>query len=173
MGVFRVDEKGEAMEVSSPLEKALLDVLYQREPLAIRAGIARLKEIMLEFPQADQPLEHEFADGLYKRTIFNRCGSLIVTKLHKEQNFTTVLSGRLAILTENGVHEVKGGDSWTTMPGTERVILALEDTYLSTVHPNPLNIRDLEVLEDRIIAKSWDEIEILGTTVPETLGGGQ
>jgi hypothetical protein len=124
-----------------------------------RAAIAHLEAEMLKLPQSEQPVEHRFVPGLYWRTITNPKDSFIVTKIHKEPNISTVLKGRLACITEDGMEILEAGMQWETCPGTKRVLYAVEETVFSTVHPNPEEQRDLEALEARIIAPDFAEIE--------------
>ena len=106
---------------------------------------------MAQFPQVEQPLTHHFNEGQYAREIFNPKGSLIVTKTHKQGNFSFIPSGRLLVISEEGQKELRGGMFFATKPGTKRLIYALEDTRFVTIHPNFDNCEDLEVLESRII----------------------
>lgn len=124
----------------------------------IRNQITALEAEMMKLPQVEQPLEHFFTDGLYGRKIFNPKDSFIITKIHKEPNFSFILSGRLAVITEDGMEIHEGPKFFVTKPGTKRLIYAQTDVVFMTVHPNPENLRSLDVLEDRIIAKDFDEV---------------
>lgn len=132
-----------------------------------RNAIARLEAAMLAMPQTEQPLKHHFVDGLYGREIFNPKDCLIVTKIHKSPNFSTLLKGKLAILSEEGQQIIEAPAFFATKPGTKRVIYSLEDSVFITIHPNPKNDVNLERLEAGIIAGGFDEVE--ATTLP-TLG---
>lgn len=120
-------------------------------PESRREAIGALETVMAQFPQVEQPVTHHFTEGQYAREIFNPRHSLIVTKTHKQGNVSFIPKGRLLVITEEGQKELTGGMWFTTKPGTKRVIFALEDTQFVTVHPNPDNCTDLEVLETRII----------------------
>lgn len=109
-----------------------------------------LGDVAVQHPQREQPLQHRFTEGLYAREILNPKGSLIITKTHKEHNFSFVLKGRLISFTEEGQKEIVAPCWFTTKPGTKRVLYAVEDTIFVTVHPNPTNTNDLEFLEDRL-----------------------
>lgn len=129
-----------------------LKVLFQATtPQARREAIAALETVMASCPQVEQPLTHHFNEGQYAREIFNPKGSLIVTKTHKQGNASFIPTGRLLVITEEGQKEMHGGQWFMTKPGTKRLIYALEDTRFVTVHPNPDNCTDLEILESRII----------------------
>ena len=118
---------------------------------ARRDAIGALEQAMSQFPQVEQPLTHHFSEGLYGREIFNPKGSLIITKTHKQGNFSFIPRGRLLVISEEGQKELSGGMFFSTKPGTKRFIYALEDTSFVTVHPNPTNSEDLVFLESQII----------------------
>lgn len=130
---------------------ALKALMQATTPDARKDAIGALEATMAQFPQVEQPLTHHFNEGQYAREIFNPKGSLIVTKTHKQGNFSFIPRGRLLIISEEGQKELCGGMFFATKPGTKRLIYALEDTSFVTIHPNPDNCQDLEVLESRII----------------------
>ena len=130
--------------------------------LDIRNGIKRLELEILKFPQTKMPLTHQFCDGLYIRTIFNPKGAIIVTEIHREQNVSTILAGKLLCITEDGQEVLNSPSQFITKPGTKRVLFAEEDVLFSTIHPNPLNITDIDELERRLIAPDFESIEWTG-----------
>ena len=130
---------------------ALKVLLQAGSTEARREAIGALEQVMATFPQVEQPLTHHFNEGQYAREIFNPKGSLIVTKTHKQGNFSFVPTGRLLVISEDGRKEIGAGQFFSTKPGTKRFIYALEDTRFVTVHPNHLNITDLDELEKQII----------------------
>lgn len=130
---------------------ALRVLMQATTPEARREAINALEQTMSQFPQIEQPVTHHFSEGQYGREIFNPKGSLIITKTHKQGNFSFIPKGRLLVISEEGERELEGGMFFATKPGTKRFIYAIEDTQFVTIHPNPLNITDLEVLESQII----------------------
>lgn len=136
----------------------LFQVLESGTKAERRAAIAAVEAAMEKCPQVEQPLEHQFAPGLYARKIVNPKGSLIATKIHKQANFSFVLRGRLGVITEDGIKTIQAPAFFRTEPGTKRLIFAQEEVEFITVHPNQDNTEDLELLESRIIATDFDEI---------------
>ena len=130
---------------------ALKVLMQATTPESRKDAIGALEQTMAQFPQVEQPLTHHFNEGQYAREIFNPKGSLIITKTHKQGNFSFIPRGRLLVISEEGQKELCGGMFFATKPGTKRLIYALEDTSFVTIHPNPDNCQDLEVLESRII----------------------
>ena len=132
-----------------------LKVLVQATtPTERMEAISALESAMAEFPQVEQPLNHHFNEGQYAREIFNPKGSLIITKTHKQGNFSFIPAGKLLVISEEGQRELSTGQFFATKPGTKRFIYALEDTRFVTIHPNPDNCEDLQILESRIIGGS-------------------
>jgi quercetin dioxygenase-like cupin family protein len=139
--------------VHSAVTGALRVLLQATTPDARREAIAALEEAMAACPQVEQPLTHHFVDGLYSREILNPKGSVIVTQTHKEGNISFIPIGHILVVSEEGHKELKGGMWFATQPGTKRFIYAVEDTRFVTVHPNPTNCQDIEVLESRIASR--------------------
>ena len=81
-----------------------------------------------------------------------------MTKIHREPNISTLLRGRMAVITEDGAQILAAPAQFITFPGTKRIIYAITECEFTTVHPNHENITDLDELEERIIAQDFDEI---------------
>uniref|UniRef100_A0A6M3ISN8 Cupin n=1 Tax=viral metagenome TaxID=1070528 RepID=A0A6M3ISN8_9ZZZZ len=114
-------------------------------------------------------LEHTFAGGMYIRKMTLPAGMAFTTKIHKKEHPYFILSGDATVITELGMTRIKGPYQGVTKVGTQRAIYAHEDTVWVTLHLNPTDTRDLAVLEDQAIAKSFEEIDAL-EKVPE-IGG--
>lgn len=105
------------------------------------------------------PLTHTFADGLYVREIRCPANALIVTKIFKQTHATFLLSGECSVLTENGVQRIKAPFSMITKTGTKRIIFCHTDVVWTTVHHNPKNLRNIDKIEDNVIAKTFKEAD--------------
>jgi hypothetical protein len=161
---------------TASLDMALYRLKYAADHgtrLDRRRAIQGLKETLESMPQVDQPLEHCFADGLYGRKRINPAGTLLVTLIHKQENISILAKGRMQIYTEDRVltldADQDGPMMFQTKPGTERVIFAQTECVFFTVNPNEDNTQDLDVLESRIIAKSFDEISFMVDSNTEVL----
>lgn len=102
-----------------------------------------------------QPTGHLFLPGLYVRQVFNPAGSLVVTKIHKTEHPYFLLHGSMSIrdtVTGEVVH-LQAPHHGVTKPGTRRIILAHTDVVFITVHPNPDNTQDLDLIESRLIER--------------------
>lgn len=130
--------------------------------LVIRQAISELQEKMVATPGAMLgdccPLKHTFAHGLYIREITMPAGILIVTKLHKYSHAAFILSGEVSIMEESGPRRVTAPASFITPAGTKRVVYTHSETVWTTVHAT--NKTDIQEIEEEIIAKSFEEMEV-------------
>ena len=102
-------------------------------------------------PPGDCGLKHSFPDGMYVRQVTMPAGSIVTSRIHKFENPFFILSGCVIVLSEHeGAVTYGTGDSGITKPGTRRFLLNLEDTTWSTVHINPDNSRDTEMITDTL-----------------------
>ena len=107
----------------------------------------------------DFPVRHLFVKGLYVREIVNPAGSWLLTKIHKTQHVFTVIEGEISVVTDSGLVRIKAPYIGVTEPGTQRAIYAHSHTKFVTYHPNPDNETDINVLEERLIAKPHETID--------------
>ena len=104
------------------------------------------------------PLKHHFGDEIYVREMFAPAGHLIVTKIHKLAHPYFLLKGEVSVVTEEGLVKVTAPHWAMTPAGTKRVCYVHTDTLWITVHPNPTDTQDLEEIENKVIAKTFDEV---------------
>lgn len=105
------------------------------------------------------PLTHSFSDGIYVREIKIPAGMIIVGKIHKHDHPNFLLSGKVSVITEDGVEKLEGPLSMISKAGTKRALYAETDLTWITVHANPTNTEDLKELEENIIAPTYLEYE--------------
>lgn len=122
----------------------LMDVPPNR--MAIRTVIENLAQAMMRLPACETHLGHLFAKGLYGRKWSCEKGNFLVTETWKVQNISSLIKGKLAIVTEDGYQIMEAPTFFVTEPGTQRMILVLEDAIFTTVHPNPTDRRDTDAL---------------------------
>lgn len=136
---------------------------------AIEAGLRKAcDDGILE--EADFPLTHTFAKGIYSREMFIPKGSLIVGKIHKKECLNIVSKGDIYIVTETGSMRVTAPYSVVSPAGLRRVGYALEDTVWTNVFST--DETDLEKLEDELIWPSYEVMEaITGGNQPPILEG--
>jgi mannose-6-phosphate isomerase-like protein (cupin superfamily) len=108
--------------------------------------IYRLEAEILALPQVEMPVEHQFCDGLYARTLHIPAGTVLTGAVHKAESFFIVRSGEIAVTTDHGVVHLRAGDISVTKPGTKRAGLALTDCSVSNILVNTDNETDPEKL---------------------------
>lgn len=141
------------------------------KPADVRSRILRLQDAMMADPRFDReckdfPVKHFRAPGMIARQMLIPKGGLIVGKIHKHAHLNLIAYGHVRVLTEDGHVEYKGATTFTSTPGTKRVVVALEDTLWTTFHLNPNDYdpedeADMQELESEIIAKSYEEFDLI------------
>jgi hypothetical protein len=61
-------------------------------------------------------------------------GVVVVGKVHKKEHFYLIVSGEVAITTDDGVQHVTGPTLLMSRPGTKRAVYSLKDTLCMTFH---------------------------------------
>jgi quercetin dioxygenase-like cupin family protein len=108
--------------------------------------------LLARYPKIDCPLNHSFGDQLYVREIFMPAGSKVTSKIHKKRHPYFVMQGKVNVwLDGKGWQLIEGPYFGWTNPGTRRVLDVITDTFWITVHANPDDTEDLEIIEGRII----------------------
>ena len=105
------------------------------------------------------PMKHTFADGIYVRQMDMKTGSAVVGAIHNHLHVWFLLTGRLAVATEDNVEEFIAPCYVVAKPGSKRVIYAMEDSIFVNIHKNPRNIKNIEKLEKEIVSLTLKEHE--------------
>ena len=105
------------------------------------------------------PLKHTFADGIYVRQMDMKADSLVVGAIHNHLHVWFLLTGHLAVSTEDVIEEFVAPCYVIANPGSKRVIYAMEDSIFVNIHKNPDNIKDIDKLELEIVSKTFEEYE--------------
>jgi len=103
--------------------------------------------------------KHSFADGIYIREMKMRQGQLGFSAIHKHSYGFFLLSGVLASSKEEGVEEFIAPCYIVSPRGAKRVVYAVEDCVITTVHANPTNTQDLKEIEQSNVVFSWADYE--------------
>ena len=105
------------------------------------------------------PLKHTFADGIYIRQMDMKANSIVVGAIHNHLHVWFLLTGHLAVITEDTTEEFISPCYVLATPGSKRVIYALEDSIFVNIHKNPNNIKDIKKLEDEIVSLTFEDYE--------------
>lgn len=103
--------------------------------------------------------KHSFANGVYIRQMDMKQGQLGFSAIHKHSYGFFLLSGVLASSKEDGVEEFVAPCYVISPQGAKRIVYALEDCTIVTVHANPTNTQDLKEIEKTNVVFSWKEYE--------------
>lgn len=114
-----------------------------------REKAERLERSMLSMPQADCPVRHYFAPGLYAREMTIPKGVTVTGAVHKTEHLIVVSMGLLRVSTEEGWRDVAAGETITCRPGMKNAVHALEDSRWTNFLPNPDNLTDTGALTER------------------------
>jgi hypothetical protein len=134
--------------------------LYRnRMRMPMRAQVELLEREIQKLPQADCPLWHFFAPGLYARKMLIPKGVALTGAVHKTEHLC-IVSGDLEVTTDDGVSRITSPQSiFTSKPGAKRAGYAHEDTFFTTVHATT------ETDLDKLV------IELTESTSAELIGG--
>ena len=103
--------------------------------------------------------EHSFADGIYVREMRMKQGQLGFSAIHKHSYAFFLLSGILASSKEEGVEEFIAPCYIISPRGSKRIVYAVEDCVITTVHANPTNTEDLKKIEQANVVFNWKEYD--------------
>lgn len=136
-------------------------MLAVRDAPAVSASdVDRLEAAFLQEPQADCPVVHKFAPGLYIREVTLPTGACVIGHRHKSAHYNVMLSGRLTLIDPDGDHrELTAPYSFTSGPG--RKIAYIHETVVwQNVYAT--GETDVQVLEDTLLDKSdaWRDAEV-------------
>lgn len=97
------------------------------------------------------PLKHYFVPGMYVREVFMPRGSLVVSMKHTTSELNIIPRGRAIVRSGDELRLVEGPCSFESEAGIRKIVLMLEDTIWQTAHHNPDDVRDLKILESRLV----------------------
>jgi hypothetical protein len=101
--------------------------------------------------------KHSFANGIYIREMRMKKGQLGFSAIHKHSYGFFLLSGILASSKEEGVEEFVAPCYIISPQGAKRIVYAVEDCVITTIHANPTNTEDLNELAKINVVFSWEE----------------
>lgn len=118
---------------------------------ATRDQVVAFQKMMAQLPQAPgMETEHFFAGGMYCRRIEIPKDTIIVSKVHKTEHFFIGCVGQLRVAGQGETYIIGPGDIVPSPVGTKRVVHALTDVVVLTVHKTDKVTADSE-LEDELI----------------------
>ena len=124
-----------------------------------RDNILKFEDALAQMPQLEQDVHHHFAPGVYARELRLAKGTLLTGKIHKTEHLNIISAGRIAVVWPGGKKVIAAPHIMVSKPGVKRVGFALEDTVWITIHVTEET--DLEIIEDQVIAKNFEEVDAL------------
>lgn len=113
------------MSLSLPSYRVSLTTGEMRPTM--RQKVDRLERSMYSMPQAECPVRHYFAPGLYAREITIPKGVTLVGAIHKKQNLAVLSKGRLQIVTDDGTTTIEAPCTVTVPAGAKNCAIAIEE----------------------------------------------
>ncbi|NRA79354.1 MAG: hypothetical protein HRU18_14190 [Pseudoalteromonas sp.] len=113
-----------------------------------------------ELMAQDCPVTHRFTPGCYLREILMPKGTRIIGKIHATEHFNILLTGRVTVLTAEGVEEITAPHTFISKAGVQKVVYIHEDCIWQTVHVTDKT--DLEEIEKEVICEDYDHLLIDG-----------
>ena len=118
----------------------------------IRKLEAAIPEVLEQQLDIEACTRHAFCDGVYRREFFLPAGAVVVSKIHKKENWFMLWQGDVSIASADGtVKRVQAPYMAKTPINTKRVVYAHTDAVMYTFHGNPDNETDPKELEKQYI----------------------
>jgi len=139
----------------------------RKEPI-----LSSLEKEMLNFPQVECNLTHNFAEGVYVRELFIPEDTWIMGKRHRYETCNILLKGKLSLYVGPGIpaKTIEAPMIFNSKPGVKKFAYAHEDTIFLNIHPTPEI--DVEKIEQEFII-SEEEFEKLDYSEIKQLERGE
>jgi len=135
-------------------------VTYSLPVLGMRQKVQALQDVISQLPQYEPETKHTFHAGMYCREVWRPAGVIIVGKVHKKEHFYLVVSGTVAITTDEGVKSVTGPTLLCSKPGTKRAVYAETDALCMTFHV--VDAKTIEDAEQELVEEDDSSMFTLG-----------
>ena len=139
------------------------ELLEREAKLAKRGAILEFEDMLSQREDAMfgnvMPLKHIFTPGIYTREIFLPAGAVLTGRIHRFEHPYFLMAGVADVFTEeNGMERIEAPVYGTSPAGVKRAIHVIEDTIWITIHANPDDIEDIDILEDMLATDSYEDI---------------
>jgi hypothetical protein len=137
-----------------------MKVTYSLPALGMRQKVQALQDVISQLPQYEPETKHTFHAGMYCREVWRPAGVIIVGKVHKKEHFYLIVSGTVAITTDEGVKSVTGPTLLCSKPGTKRAVYAETDALCMTFHV--VDAKTIEDAEQELVEEDDSSMFTLG-----------
>lgn len=100
----------------------------------MRERVERAERFLEQLPQVDCPVTHHFAPGVYMREMRIPAGVHATGAVHKTEHLSIVV-GHCLLTTDEGPREFVGHNTFVSKPGAKRMLVAISDVVMTTIHP--------------------------------------
>jgi hypothetical protein len=132
-------------------------------PFNLRDKVEHLQAEVSKLPQYEPKTTHTFHAGMYCREVWRAAGVLVVGKVHKKEHFYLIVSGTVAITTDDGVQSITGPHLLCSKPGTKRAVYAETDALCMTFHV--VNAKTVEDAEIELVETDPNDMYAIGNIV--------
>jgi hypothetical protein len=147
------------MQVTMTFGKGLLP------KVPLRQRVENLQREISKLPQYEPKTTHTFHAGMYCREVWRPAGVLVVGKVHKKEHFYLIVSGTVAITTDDGVQLVTGPHLLCSTPGTKRAVYAETDALCMTFHV--VDAKTIEDAEAELVETDENSMFTIGNTIKD------
>lgn len=117
---------------------------------SFQARVASFGKELSRLRQAECPVVHRFAPGVYLREIQMPADTLVIGKIHKTEHFNILVKGACYIVHDDGSREeLRAPRTFVSKAGVQKVLYIIEDMIWQTVHVTPET--DMAKLEAELI----------------------
>jgi hypothetical protein len=149
--IVKAESQASSGQESSEREMAMLELHNNQEYLPPAITLDQLEARMLKMDQVSAPVIHRFGVGVYIREINLKAGSIAVGHIQKFNHNNVFLSGRVLMLTEDGIKDMQAPMVYVGTPG-RKVGYIVEDVVWQNIYAT--DETDIEKLESAFIDKS-------------------
>lgn len=111
------------------------DLITGKPVVPMREKVQKLEGAMYDLPQAECPVRHYFAPGMYAREITIPKGVTLVGAIHRTENLVVLSKGKLQLVTDEGTTVIEAPCTLSCKPGAKNAALALEDSVWTNFFP--------------------------------------
>jgi hypothetical protein len=147
------------MQVTMTFGKGLLP------EVPLRQKVENLQREISKLLQYEPKTTHTFHAGMYCREVWRPAGVLVVGKVHKKEHFYLIVSGTVAITTDDGVQLVTGPHLLCSTPGTKRAVYAETDALCMTFHV--VDAKTIEDAEAELVETDENSMFTIGNTIKD------
>jgi hypothetical protein len=134
-------------------------------PFDLRNRVEALQAELCKLPQYEPETKHTFHAGMYCREVWRQAGVLVVGKVHKKEHFYLIVSGTVAITTDDGVQLITGPQLLCSTPSTKRAVYAETDALCMTFHV--VDAKTVEDAEIELVESDPNDMYAVGNVVKD------